>query len=54
MRRIPIDKSKKILLADDVALFLEMERNFLRRDDLALLISKDGRNALEMVRKHAP
>ena len=47
-------KSKKILLADDVELFLELERNFLQRDDLDLLIAKDGRRALEMVRAHAP
>ena len=47
-------KSKKILLADDIELFLEMERNFLQREDLDLLIAKDGRNALEMIRQHAP
>jgi hypothetical protein len=33
-----MEKSKKIPLADDVELLLEMERNFLRRDDLDLLI----------------
>ncbi len=47
-------KDKKILLADDVDLFLELERNFLQRDDLDLLIAKDGRNALEMIRQHSP
>jgi hypothetical protein len=31
-----MEKSKKILLADDIELFLELERNFLRRDDLDL------------------
>lgn len=49
-----MEKDKKILLADDVELFLEMERNFLQRDDLDLLIAKDGRRALEMIREHAP
>ncbi len=44
----------KILLADDIELFLEMERNFLQRDDLDLLIAKDGRKALEMIRTHRP
>jgi hypothetical protein len=29
-----MEKNKKILLADDVELFLEMERNFLQRDIL--------------------
>ena len=45
-----MEKSKKILLADDIELFLELERNFLRRDDLDLLIAKDGRKALEMIK----
>lgn len=49
-----MEKNKKILLADDIELFLEMERNFLQRDDLDLLISKDGRKALDMVKRHAP
>ena len=49
-----MEKNKKILLADDIELFLEMERNFLQRDDLDLLIAKDGRKAVEMIRKHAP
>ena len=31
-----MDKNKKILLADDIELFLEMERNFLQREDLDL------------------
>ena len=47
-------KNKKILLADDIELFLELERNFLQRDDLDLLIAKDGRKALEMIKQHAP
>lgn len=49
-----MEKNKKILIADDVELFLEMERNFLQRDDLDLLITRDGRKALEMIRKHSP
>ncbi len=49
-----MEKNKKILLTDDVELFLEMERNFLQRDDLDLLIAKDGRKALEMIRQHTP
>jgi uncharacterized protein (TIGR02266 family) len=49
-----MEKNKKILLADDIELFLELERNFLQRDDLDLLIAKDGRKALEMIRSHSP
>jgi CheY-like chemotaxis protein len=52
--RTSIGKVKKILLADDVELFLELERNFLQREDLDLLIAKDGRKALEMIRQHSP
>mgnify|MGYP001106719674 CR=1 FL=1 len=49
-----MEKHKKILLADDVELFLELERNFLQRDDLDLLIAKDARKALDMVRQKRP
>lgn len=49
-----MERTKKILLADDIELFLELERNFLQRDDLDLLITKDGHKALEMIREHAP
>jgi uncharacterized protein (TIGR02266 family) len=49
-----MEKNKKILLADDIELFLELERNFLQRDDLDLLIARDGRMALEMIRQHSP
>ena len=49
-----MEKNKKILIADDIELFLEMERNFLQREDLDLLITKDGRKALEMIRLHSP
>jgi hypothetical protein len=31
-----MEKNKKILLADDIELFLELKRNSLRRDDLDL------------------
>lgn len=49
-----MEKNKKVLLADDIELFLELERNFLQREDLDLLIAKDGRKALEMIRSHSP
>jgi uncharacterized protein (TIGR02266 family) len=45
---------KKILLADDLDVFLEMERNFLQRDDLDLLIARNGNTALAMIREQAP
>jgi uncharacterized protein (TIGR02266 family) len=45
---------KKVLLADDVVLFLELEKTFLKRSDLDLLVARNGRQALEMVREHRP
>lgn len=49
-----MEKNKRILLADDIELLLEMERNFLQREDLDLLIAKDGRKALAMIRQYTP
>ena len=45
---------KKVLLADDVNLFLELEKTFLKRADIDLLVARNGRQALEMVREHRP
>jgi uncharacterized protein (TIGR02266 family) len=47
-------KRHKILLADDIELFLEMEKNLLQRDDLDLIISRGGEKALEMIKQHSP
>lgn len=49
-----MEKNQRILLAADVELFVELERDFLQRDGLDLLIAKDGRKALEMVQQHSP
>lgn len=45
---------KKILLADDVELFLELEKTFFRREGLQLIIARTGREAVELVREHRP
>lgn len=45
---------KKVLLADDVNLFLELEKTFLRRTDIDILTAGDGRQALELARQHRP
>jgi uncharacterized protein (TIGR02266 family) len=45
---------RKVLLADDVALFLELEKTFLKRADIELLVARNGRQALEQVREHRP
>lgn len=44
----------KVLLADDVELFLELERTFLQREDFDLLVARDGREALETIRAERP
>ena len=49
-----MDKNQKILLAADVELFMELERDFLQRDDLDLLIAKDGRKALQLIQQQTP
>jgi uncharacterized protein (TIGR02266 family) len=44
----------KVLLADDVELFLELERTFLQREDIELIVTHNGREALETVRRERP
>jgi uncharacterized protein (TIGR02266 family) len=49
-----MDDRKKVLLADDVELFLELEKTFLKRADIDLLVARNGRQALELVRAYRP
>jgi CheY-like chemotaxis protein len=44
----------RILLVDDVDLFLELERTFLRRFGCEILTARTGEEALEKVRVHRP
>ena len=44
----------KVLLADDVDLFLELEKTFLQREDIDLVVARDGREALETARRERP
>ncbi len=46
--------SKKILLVDDVELFLEMEKDFFRRDRFQLLVARNGEEAVEVARQEKP
>ncbi len=45
---------KTILLADDVNLFLELEKSFLRREDFELLTARNGVEALAVTRDRLP
>ena len=44
----------KILLADDVELFLELEKTFFRRAGVTLLTARTGQEAVELVRAERP
>lgn len=45
---------KKVLLADDVELFLELEKTFFRREDFDLRVARTGRQALEVIAAERP
>jgi CheY-like chemotaxis protein len=44
----------KVLLVDDVAIFLEMQRIFLRDSAVCIFTAKDGIEALELASKNRP
>jgi uncharacterized protein (TIGR02266 family) len=41
-------------LVDDVELFLEMEKDFFRRENFTLLVARSGREALEVMQREIP
>lgn len=47
-------EKKKILLADDIELFLELEKTFFRRGDFELLTARNGLLAYELIRTERP
>ena len=47
-------KRWKVLLADDVELFLELEKTFLQREDIELIVARDGQEALDTARRERP
>lgn len=49
-----MDEKRKILLADDARLFIELEKTFLQRTSVDILTASNGRQALELVRQHLP
>ena len=44
-----MDNRKKILLVDDVRLFLEMEKSFLNRTQVEFAVARSGREALNVL-----
>jgi len=47
-------KQKKVLLVDDVKLFLEMAKSFLNRENLQMTVAANGREALKVMRAVRP
>ena len=46
--------NKKILLADDVELFLELEKTFFHREGFELLVARTGREAYDKAAAERP
>lgn len=49
-----MNEQKKVLLADDTKLFLELEKTFLQRTSVDILTAHNGKQALELARQHHP
>lgn len=49
-----IMEKKKVLLVDDVALFLQLEETFFRRKNCLILTAKSGEEALKIVKENKP
>lgn len=45
---------KKILLADDVELFLELEKTLFRRENFVLLVARNGQEAFDLIASQRP
>ena len=49
-----MSRQQKILLADDVSFFLALEKSFLQREAVEIIVARDGREAYEMINLHRP
>lgn len=49
-----LEWTAKILLVDDVELFLELEKTFFRREGVDLLVARNGEEALKLIAKEHP
>jgi len=45
---------RKVLLVDDVELFIELEKTFFRREEVVLLVARNGKEALETTISEQP
>jgi uncharacterized protein (TIGR02266 family) len=52
-RENPMHK-RKVLLVDDVQLFLEQQKTFFNRNDFELLLARSGSEAIRIVRQEKP
>ncbi len=46
--------NKKVLLVDDVELFVELEKTFFHRSNVTLLVARNGKEALDLARRERP
>ncbi|PLX89247.1 MAG: hypothetical protein C0618_01680 [Desulfuromonas sp.] len=44
----------KILIADDVEFFLKLEQSFLQREDITVLVARNGKQAFDLVSQNRP
>ncbi len=49
-----MSNQRKILLADDVNFFLTLEKSFLQRDEIEIIVARNGREAYELISLHRP
>jgi len=49
-----VDENPTILLADNIELFLEIEKTIMQRTSVKILTAYDGNEALELARQHRP
>ncbi len=49
-----VDEKKKVLLVDDVRLFLQLEETFFKRTGCRIFTAASGSDALEVAAKHKP
>jgi len=45
---------RKVLLADDVNLFIQLGKSFLQREEVEILVAENGQEAYDLIARHKP
>jgi uncharacterized protein (TIGR02266 family) len=53
-RHNELSRQRKILLADDVSFFLTLEKSFLQREGVEILVARNGLEAYDLINLHRP